>query len=131
MEQLCKLHDSCFMNSPVNEMKFEETVAQWGTGGRKDDGDKSRVELLDAEFLEDVGRVLAFGARKYAAHNWRGGLSWSRILGAILRHTLAILRGEDRDSESNLPHSAHLGCNVMFLHWMMKHKPELDDRWKA
>lgn len=100
------------------------------TGLKLDQG-KSRVDLLDAEFLEDVGRVLGFGVSKYAAHNWRGGISYSRILGAILRHTFAILRGEDSDPESNLPHSAHLGCNVMFLHWMMKHKPELDDRWKA
>lgn len=100
-------------------------------GGTKHDGQKSRVELLDPEFLLDVGDVLAFGAHKYAAHNWRGGISYSRLIGAALRHLLAILRGEDLDPESGLPHTGHLGCCVMFLSWMMKHRKDLDDRYVA
>lgn len=97
--------------------------------GVKLDGDKSRVELLDPEFLLSVGDVLAFGAKKYSSHNWRGGISYSRLLGAALRHTLAILRGEDTDVESGFAHTAHLGCCVMFLHWMMIHRKDLDDRY--
>ena len=97
--------------------------------GIKHDGDKSRVDLIDPEFLVDLGEVLKFGARKYAAHNWRGGISFSRILGASLRHLLAIMQGEDFDPESGLRHSAHLACNVMFLHWMMKNRADLDDRY--
>ncbi len=99
--------------------------------GNKADVGKTRVDLLDAEFLEGTGRVLAFGATKYAAHNWRGGIAYSRLLGAILRHTLAILRGEDVDTESGEPHVYHLSCSVMFLSWMMKHRKDLDDRWKG
>lgn len=98
--------------------------------GIKYDQDKSRVDLLDADFLEDVGRVLGFGAKKYAAHNWRGGIALSRLLGSSLRHLFSLLRGMDVDEESGISHAAHLGCNAMFLHWMMKNKPELDDRWK-
>ena len=101
-----------------------------GATGKKSDQGKSRVDLLDPEFLLSVGDVLRFGSEKYAAHNWRGGIHVSRLLGAILRHTLAICRGEDIDSESGLPHSAHLGCTVMFLHWMLIHRKDLDDRWK-
>lgn len=99
--------------------------------GRKDDSAKSRVDLLDAEFLHCVGDVLAFGARKYAAHNWRGGIAYSRLLGAALRHLLAILKGEYLDPESGLPHTGHLGCCVMFLHWMMIHRKDLDDRYST
>ena len=98
--------------------------------GQKNDQDKSRVDLLDPEFLMDVGEVLKHGCKKYGDHNWRGGISYSRLLGAILRHTLAICRGEDCDNDSGLRHVAHLGCEVMFLAWMMRHKPELDDRFK-
>lgn len=98
--------------------------------GRKDDSDKSRTDLLDPEFMLGVGDVLRFGAQKYAAHNWRGGISYSRLLGAILRHTFALMRGEDKDPESGLPHTRHLGCCVMFLDWMMHNKPDLDDRFK-
>jgi hypothetical protein len=98
--------------------------------GKKLDQGKSRVDLLDPEFLMGVGEVLKFGANKYAAHNWRGGIAFSRILGAILRHTFYLLRGQDTDEESGMPHTWHLGCNVMFLTWMMKHRPDLDDRFK-
>lgn len=98
--------------------------------GLKYDAEKVRVDLLDPEWLEQVGQVLTFGAKKYAAHNWRGGISYSRLIGAMLRHTFAILRGEDVDHESGLPHSAHASCCLMFLSWMMTHRKDLDDRYK-
>lgn len=100
--------------------------------GTKYDADKPRTDLLDPLALEGIARVLAFGAKKYDEHNWRAGLSYSRLLGAILRHTFAILRGEDLDSESGLPHVDHLGCSVMFLSAHMKYNylKKFDDRWK-
>lgn len=105
------------------------TISKKSTG-LKYDSDKVRVELLDAEWLFMVGQVLTFGANKYAAHNWRGGISYSRLIGAALRHIFAILRGEDTDPESGLPHVAHASCCLMFLAWMMEHRKDLDDRWK-
>lgn len=100
------------------------------SSGRKNDDGKPRWDLLDAEFLDGIAGVLEFGARKYSAHNWRGGISSSRLLAASGRHYGALLRGEDIDAESGLPHWAHLGCCLMFYSWMVKHKPELDDRYK-
>lgn len=100
------------------------------SGGTKYDQDKPGVHLLDPLALEGIARVLDFGARKYAAHNWRGGISYSRLIGAALRHTFAILRGEDVDPESGLPHVDHLGCCWMFLSNMMKTRPDMDDRYK-
>lgn len=100
------------------------------TQGMKFDGEKPRMDLLDPKFLEDVARVLTFGAKKYAAHNWRKGINTSRLIGAIYRHLGAINSGEDTDPESGLPHSAHLGCCIMFLHWTMANRPDLDDRWR-
>lgn len=99
-------------------------------GGRKDDVGKPRMDLLDRELLEGVARVLAFGAEKYAAHNWRAGIATSRLYAAAMRHLVASLNGEDVDSESGLDHLAHAGCCLMFLLWMKKHRPDLDDRWK-
>lgn len=99
--------------------------------GSKFDGDKPRMDLLDSDFLEEVASVLTFGAKKYAAHNWRGGIAYSRLIAAAYRHLGAINRGEDIDPESGLPHVAHLGCCVMFLSSMMRVKPELDDRYKG
>lgn len=99
--------------------------------GLKYDSGKLRVDLLDPLALEGIAKVLGFGAVKYAAHNWRGGISYSRLIGAALRHLFAIIRGEDTDPESGLPHIDHLGCCWMFLSNMMKTRPDLDDRYKG
>jgi hypothetical protein len=98
--------------------------------GTKYDQEKPPMALLDPLALEGLAKVLAFGANKYDAHNWRGGIAYSRLLGAAFRHGFAILRGEDNDPESGLPHVDHLGCCWMFLSNMMKTRPDLDDRWK-
>lgn len=98
--------------------------------GQKFDTEKPPVDLLDPYALEQTALVLAFGARKYHAHNWRGGIRYSRLIAAAMRHTLAINRGEDIDPESGLPHAAHLMCCAMFLIWMMENRRDLDDRWK-
>lgn len=100
------------------------------TSGSHFDEGKPRVDLLDADALEGIAKVLTFGAQKYATHNWRGGIAYSRIIGSILRHLFAILRGEDTDSESGLPHVDHAGCDLMFLSYFMKKRKDLDDRYK-
>ena len=95
--------------------------------GTKHDTGKLPLDLLDPLALEGVAAVLAFGAVKYEAHNWRGGFKYSRLVAALLRHTFAILRGERTDPESGLPHIDHVGCCWMFLSHMMKTRPDLDD----
>jgi hypothetical protein len=85
-----------------SELKLFATTT---AGGTKHDQDKPRMELLSVPFIEGVSQVLAFGAKKYGEHNWRKGISQSRLIGAALRHTFAFLRGEDKDAESGLPTS--------------------------
>ena len=102
-------------------------------GHHKDEG-KPRVDLLDPEAMLGIAGVLTFGASKYAESNWRGGIKYSRIIGSILRHLFAIMRGEDLDFESGLLHIDHLGCDAMFLSHYLKHPElyaELDDRYKS
>jgi hypothetical protein len=98
-------------------------------GGTKHDQSKLPLDLIDPVAMDGLAAVLAFGAKKYAAHNWRAGISYSRLIAAALRHTQAILRGEDTDPESGLPHVDHLGCCWMFLSNMQKTRPDLDDRY--
>lgn len=100
------------------------------SGGTKHDADKVQVELLSPTWLMGVGRVLTFGAKKYAAHNWRKGIALSRLLGACLRHILAYLGGEDHDPESGLPHLLHASCCLMFAYELSQTRPDLDDRYK-
>jgi hypothetical protein len=83
--------------------------------GRKDDGGKIRVDLLPIGALQEVARVLTFGANKYGANNWQNVEPRSRYYGAALRHLFARGRGETHDSESGLPHLAHAACCILFL----------------
>lgn len=97
--------------------------------GIKFDQDKPRMDLIDPTAMNELAKVLAFGAQKYAAHNWRKGLHKSRLLGAALRHLFAYLGGEDKDPETGLSHVAHAMCCCMFLIGL-EHRADLDDRYK-
>lgn len=99
--------------------------------GIKHDQDKPRTDLLDYTLIEGISKVLGFGAKKYDAHNWRKGISTSRLLGACLRHVFAFMGGQDNDPESGESHLYHAGCCLMFAAWMVKNRPDLDDRWKS
>lgn len=101
------------------------------TGGVKHDQAKPQLELLSSIWLVGVAQVLTFGARKYAAHNWRKGIALSRLLGACLRHVMAFLGGEDRDPETGLSHLYHASCCLMFASELHETRPDLDDRYKS
>ena len=112
------------------DVKDYKADAHVQPAGRKDDGDKAPISLVDPDYIEGLAHVLGFGANKYAAHNWRGGIAYSRLISAAYRHLGAINRGEDLDPESGLQHVYHLACCNMFLAAMMQHRPDLDDRYK-
>jgi hypothetical protein len=96
----------------------------------KFDTDKLPLDLLSTEALNQTAAVMAFGAKKYATHNWRKGFAWSRPLAAALRHITAFNAGEDCDPESGLSHMAHAACCIMFILEFEKTHPYLDDRYK-
>jgi hypothetical protein len=70
---------------------------------------------VPTKLIWQVGQVLAFGAEKYSAHNWRKGGSWSSVLNSALRHLIYMIDGRRVDPESNLSEAGHLGCNIAFL----------------
>ena len=98
--------------------------------GHKHDSNKPRPELLPSAAITIVSQVLAYGAVKYAPHNWRNNLAWSRLLGAALRHLFAWQGGERDDPESGLPHLAHAVCCVLFLLDLEIYGIGPDDRWR-
>lgn len=99
--------------------------------GKKHDAEKPPLDLLDATALLEVGRVLEFGAKKYAPNNWRGGISRERLIAATLRHTLAAASGERNDPETGLSHLAHAMCELMFaLHFEVKGTEVSDTRFE-
>ena len=85
-----------------------------GTAGVKHDTSKPDFSLLSPLALSYLTAVLDFGARKYAAHNWRKGIDQTRLIAAAMRHINAFNAGEDLDLETGLPHMAHAMCCCMF-----------------
>lgn len=97
--------------------------------GVKFDNEKPMVALIPASALEEEAKVWTFGAKKYSPWNWSKGLTYTRVLSAILRHTLAIMRGEDIDPETGCLHAAAIRCNAgMLIEFIMTHRTDLDDR---
>ena len=96
--------------------------------GSKFDTGKPKMELLPAEATIAIAEVFTYGAEKYGEHNFKEGLSYGRLLGALLRHTFAFIKGEDTDPETGKSHIAHAGCCCMMLLYMIENRSDLDDR---
>ena len=90
-------------------------------GGKKTDKNKPRWDLVPFDALEGMVNVLTFGANKYEPDNWKKVEMW-RYRGALMRHWVAWLSGEDLDPETGLHHLDHMMCNLIFIRWMIKHK---------
>lgn len=91
---------------------------------------KDAHHLVVPQFVTGIAKVLSYGAKKYAAHNWERGLSWEEVYGALQRHLHAWYAGQENDSETKLSHLLHAGCCLMFLFWYTinpKYK-QFDDR---
>lgn len=106
--------------------------------GRKFDQDpllKPKIGLVPLRAVWEIGKVMTFGAEKYDAHNWKGGIKYSRLIDAAMRHIIQFNEGEDLDPEGNggsgLHHLAHAGCCIMMLLEMTMDRPDLDDRYKG
>ena len=100
------------------------------SAGKKHDSEKPRMDLISSKAMVELAKVLTFGAKKYASHNWRHGIAYSRIIAAIMRHVTAYNDGETLDPETGLSHIAHALCECMFLLEFEQTHPEMDDRYK-
>ena len=86
------------------------------------------MDLLPPFALEKIAEIFTFGMKKYGDWNWSGGIQYSRIYGAIMRHLNAWQRGENIDPESGKSHLYHAGCGIMMLIEMEEFRKDLDDR---
>lgn len=73
--------------------------------------------LLPYSALEETVKVLDFGGKKYPRDSWKAksGNYLQRYQAAAMRHLVEIIKGNNIDPESGLPHAAHLACNALFL----------------
>lgn len=92
------------------------------SNGTKEDVHKLDWLLLPMESVEEIIKVLEYGAEKYSPENWKKLPDFRRrYINAAMRHLVAYVKGERIDEETGLSHIAHLGCNVLFLLWGEKH----------
>lgn len=73
------------------------------------------MHLLPPKAINEVAKVLTFGAQKYDEENWRklDNLQ-SRYTSGALRHIFAHIDSETLDTESGLSHLAHAICCLLF-----------------
>jgi len=70
--------------------------------------------LVDFASLQEMVKVLEYGANKYSRDNWKKGLGRTEVLESTMRHLTAMFAGEEIDEESSLPHVGHVMCNMLF-----------------
>ena len=99
-----------FMLTEEQERQLKKTAVKF-------DDDKVDWMILPYDALEEIVKVMEFGAKKYARGNFASGegLEYTRVLNSLMRHILAFSRGEDLDPETGISHMAHAGCNILFL----------------
>jgi len=87
-------------------------------GGVKFDSAKLRWSLLPLRAVEDVVKVLEFGARKYAPDNWmKVPNARERYWDAAMRHMVEWKAGDKKDGETGVSHLAHAICCLLFMLW--------------
>ena len=92
---------------------------------------KLQWSLVDFKSLEGMVQVLEMGAEKYDKHNWKKGMPITQVSESLMRHLFAFLNGEETDPESGLSHISHVMCNAMFIEYIMREKPQFDDRYES
>ena len=103
--------------------------------GLKFDAGKNQARLLREgvpRALEELDRVLTFGAKKYAAHSWQHvENAEERYQDASYRHDSARNKGEIFDRETGLLHRAHHIINELFLLELELRRENMDAIEKA
>jgi hypothetical protein len=92
--------------------------AKNGDLGIKFDDERNRWDLLPWREIEQVVKILTFGAKKYADDNWKYIPDLKkRYFAAAMRHLVAWQKGEMLDQESGENHLSHALCCILFLLW--------------
>lgn len=118
----------------LNETQ-KTTEPSIGKAVKYDDG-KDMYQLIPPYALEQAAKAFTFGYHKYEKEagggtNWKKGMSWSKLMGALERHYQAFKSGEDFASDSGIYHLGHLMACAMMLTDYYRSNPQFDDREKS
>lgn len=91
---------------------------------------KVRFSISPMVGIDLVLKVGEFGAKKHGELGYTKGFPISYWIDAAFRHIFIqwLLKKEDNDQESGLPHLAHGAWNILAALQQMLLKPEFDDR---
>jgi hypothetical protein len=98
--------------------------------GIKYDEHKPRWDLLPFDALNEIAKVMTYGAIKYEPRNWEHGMSWNRVFASMQRHLSAWFHGNNIDDESKMSHLAHAACCMLYLLAFEVRREGIDDRPK-
>jgi len=107
--------------------KGSEKMSKKLINGVKYDVGKLRWDLLPFEIIQEVVKVLTYGAQKYEDDNWKKVKNARRrYFAACCRHIVDWWLGEEKDPETGCHHLAHAICDLIFLIWFDKQKEKKD-----
>jgi hypothetical protein len=105
--------------NPFKDLDIAKTPPRYNPdpakGGIKFDENKTQLDLIPPALIEEVGKVMTLGAKKYAPYNWLKGMDFSRAYAAAQRHMNDWNKGEDNDPETGISHLAHAATCIGFL----------------
>lgn len=136
------IHNKEILNTESDQKHNPDSALRYNNG-------KLQWSLVDFESFEPMVKVLEYGEHKYSIfknkngdlikgkdisiqdtldlelvssgrNNWKKGFDLLKVLESLTRHLFALLRGEEIDKESGLPHIGHLMCNAMFFSYHKK-----------
>jgi hypothetical protein len=96
--------------------KPDEPPPPWELG-HKDDLGKIRWDLMPWSSIEEMAKVMTYGANKYGDTNWKKlPDADNRYFAAAMRHITSYRLGENTDTESGLPHLMHAAISLVLMH---------------
>lgn len=84
------------------------------------------VDAIHFDAVEAIAATFTEGAAKYGQDNWRNGLKVRGLMSHALRHAFQVASGDESEN-----HLGHFLWNCAVAIYMLKNRPELDDRYRG
>lgn len=116
-----------FFELIVKEQEIKEVSILIENSGYIDD---ERHDLIPPTVLDELVKVYTYGTIKYDDNNWRKGVKWGRLYGALERHASKWRRNEIYDDESGIHHIVHAIWQCFSLLEYYLYGIGVDDRFR-
>jgi Domain of unknown function (DUF5664) len=105
--------------------KIKEQALRYNTG-------KLEWHHIPMFLLEDLMKVGEIGGKKYFDYNYLTGFPITQLLNSLKRHLNSFESPfeSDYDVDTAQSHLQHVAWNALVAAYVMKYKPEFDNRYK-